>query len=59
MDVWREECRIANMKGPETCHCLTLVRGLRSFVVWPTENGKNLVQLFVASVTLNIVTAQE
>lgn len=47
------------MKGPETCHCLTLVRGLRSFVVWPTENGKNFVQLFVASVTLNIVTAQE
>jgi len=35
IDVWREECGIAKMKGHETYHCLMLVRGLRSFVVSP------------------------
>lgn len=60
MDVWREEHRIANMDAPEDHYCLTLVRGLRSFVVWPTENWKTFVQhLLLGSVLLNVLIAQE
>lgn len=43
------------MKAPETCHYHTLVRDLRSFVVWPAENWKTCVlHPLVPSVVLHV-----
>lgn len=56
----RKSVEQQTLKHPQTCHCLTLYRGLRSFKAWPTENSKAFVQhLLVASVMLSMMIVRE